>query len=308
MSKILITGASGFVGTNLIPYLTERNLEIIPFSRKNRGSYDCITSEYIKIEDIDTIVHLAGKAHDLRKSVNPQEYFEINTRLTTQLFETFLKSSARTFIYISSIKAIADSTEFPLTEDILPDPLTDYGKSKLAAEQYLLSQSLLADKRIIILRPCMIHGTGNKGNLNLLYQIVRKGIPYPLAAFDNRRSFLSIENLCFAIYELIIRRDINSGVYNICDDESISTTEIIKMMSDSLGRSEKLLKIPKNLIRLIASVGDILPLPLNNERLQKMTEDYLVNNEKLKKVIQKPFPVNAVDGFKKTIESFKNIL
>jgi nucleoside-diphosphate-sugar epimerase len=84
-----------------------------------------------------------------------------------------------------------------LTEEVEPKPLTHYGKSKLMAEEYILSQPLSVGKSYYILRPCMIHGPGNKGNLNLLYQIVQKGIPYPLAAFENKRSFLSIENLCF---------------------------------------------------------------------------------------------------------------
>jgi nucleoside-diphosphate-sugar epimerase len=305
MSKILITGASGFVGMNLIPYLSERNLEILPFSRVNGISYNNITPTYINQADVDTIVHLAGKAHDLRKSVNAQEYFQINTDLTVQLFQSFLESKATLFIYISSIKALSDSTEQPLTEDVQPTPLTDYGKSKLAAEQYLLSLPMPANKRIFILRPCMIHGPGNKGNLNLLYKIVRRGIPYPLAAFDNKRSFLSIENLCFVIYQLITRKDIDAGVYNICDDESVSTNAIIQMIAESLDKRTRLIKVPKRLIRFVASLGDVLPLPLNTERLKKMTDNYLVDNAKLKGVLQKPLPVSAIDGFKKTIQAFK---
>lgn len=307
MSKTLITGASGFVGINLVPYLQKKNLEVVPFSRINGSSYSVINHSFLDQEAIDTIVHLAGKAHDLRKSVDSQEYFKVNTELTIELFDQFLTSNAKHFIYISSIKAVADRTEEALTENMQAVPLTDYGKSKLAAEHYLLNKQLPTDKRVYVLRPCMIHGPGNKGNLNLLYQVVRKGIPYPLAAFDNKRSFLSVENLCFVIYELISRKDINSGIYHISDDDPVSTNHLIKIMADSLGKSARLIRVPKCLIRFIAVVGDRMPLLLNTEKLQKLTDNYLVNNTKLKGVLGKPLPVSAVEGLRRTIESFNHV-
>lgn len=307
MSKVLVTGASGFVGTNLVPFLQKRNIDIIPFSRTKGASYDDINDEFLNQERIDVIVHLAGKAHDLRKSVEGQEYFKVNTDLTVQLFESFLQSKASVFIYLSSIKALADSTEKALTENMQPLPLTDYGKSKLAAENYILNQALPTNKHIYILRPCMIHGPSNKGNLNLLYQIVRKGVPYPLAAFDNKRSFLSIENLCFVINEMINRKDISSGIYHVSDDEPVSTNTIIQIMSDSLGKTAKLIRIPKGIIRSIAAVGDWIPLPLNTERLKKLTDNYLVSNNKLKEALRKPLPISAMKGLRITVESFKNV-
>ena len=102
---------------------------------------------------------------------------------------------------LSSVKAAADEINGELTEEIIPKPSTHYGKSKLLAEEYILSKVLPPGKRVYIIRPCMIHGPGNKGNLNLLYQLVRKNVPWPLASFDNKRSFCSIENLCFVIKE-----------------------------------------------------------------------------------------------------------
>lgn len=307
MTKVLITGASGFVGMNLIPYLKKRNLNILSFSRKNQQSYNSIDSKFIDIKKIDVIVHLAGKAHDLRKSINPQEYFEANTELTIQLFQSFLNSRAKLFIYISSIKALADYTDQILTEEMVPTPSTDYGKSKLAAEQYLINKTLPEDKRIYILRPCMIHGPGNKGNLNLLYQIVLKGMPYPLASYDNNRSFLSVENLCFVIYEFIMKKNIESGVFHVCDDEPVSTIALIKMISGILGKKVRLLKVPRPIIRLFATFGDFLPLPLNTERLQKLTGDYLVSNDKVKDAIGKPLPVKAINGFEITFKAFNCI-
>lgn len=108
----------------------------------------------------------------------------------------------------------------------------------------------------------MIHEPGNKGNLNLLYKLISKGIPYPLAAFENKRSFLSVENLCFVIRELLERNDIPSGVYNISDDEALSTNELIRLIGQASHKKALLWKISPGFITSVAKLGDILKLPL----------------------------------------------
>ena len=194
--KILITGASGFVGQNLLSYFKDK-FEITCLNRNDLAGD--ITS--LSLNDNEAIIHLAGKAHDLKNVSQPNDYYQINYELTKKLYDAFLKSDAKKFIFISSVKAAADQVEGTLSETTPPNPQTHYGKSKLMAEQYIEAQPLPAGKAYYILRPCMIHGPGNKGNLNLLYHFVKKGIPYPLAAFQNKRSFLSIENLSFVIEE-----------------------------------------------------------------------------------------------------------
>ncbi|NDA64154.1 MAG: nucleoside-diphosphate-sugar epimerase, partial [Chitinophagia bacterium] len=179
-----------------------------------------------------------------------------------------------------------------------------YGKSKLLAEEYILSKTLTSGKRVYILRPCMIHGPGNKGNLNLLYKLVKRNLPWPLAAFQNLRSFCSIENLCFVISELIHREDIASGIYNIADDNALSTNDLIRYIAKSLSRNPKYLHLPVKLIQSLARIGDMIRLPLNTERLKKLTESYLVDNKKIKTAIGKPLPVSSEEGLKKTFYSF----
>ena len=194
------------------------------------------------------------------------------------------------------MKAVADEVDTELTEECSPSPITPYGKSKLLAEQYIASKPIPEGKRVYILRPCMIHGPGNKGNLNLLYSLVSKGLPWPLGLFKNSRSYLSIDNLCFIIKELIEREDIPSGVYNVADDIPLSTNEVIKMIAKSKGKKSRILNLSKNLINVLARVGDLLKLPLNSERLHKLTESYVVSNAKIKFVLGKPLPVSSKDG------------
>lgn len=297
MIKVIVTGATGFVGKNLIPYLNKLEIKASAISRSN-----LMTN--ISVDNNDAIVHLAGKAHDLKKTSNPNEYYHVNFELTKKLYDSFLKSEAKKFIFISSVKAAADRADGILTEDELPKPITDYGKSKLMAEQYIQSQQLPADKSYYILRPCMIHGPGNKGNLNLLYKFVQKSIPYPLASFENKRSFLSVENLCFVIANLL-KKNIPSGVYNVADDEALSTNQVVSILAKSLSKKPKLWTIPQSPIRILAKIGDIIKLPLNTETLDKLTENYIVSNKKIKKAIDLPLPITTKEGLLLTAKSFK---
>ena len=295
--KITLTGATGFVGKNLSKFLKEKGHHIVPLSLRKAWELD---------QNAEVIIHLAGKAHDTKNTSAEKEYFEINTELTKKLFKEFLNTTVQDFIYFSSVKATADTVEGFLDENHKSNPQTPYGKSKLEAEEFLLSQKLPENKRLFIIRPCMIHGPGNKGNLNLLYKFVQKGIPYPLAAFENKRSFLSIDNLNFLILEMLSNKKVASGIYNFADDEVLSTNELVKLIANTSGKKEKLWKISSKLISATAKMGDVMKLPLNSERLKKLTENYWVSNQKIKNALGiAKLPVSASEGLEKTIKSFK---
>ena len=310
--NILITGLHGFVGGNLIEALkinhTLYGLDIVsPPKDGVLKTYGW--NEIQSLPNVDIVIHLAGKAHDTKRRTNAQVYFDINTGLTQKIYDWFLQSTATKFIFFSSVKAAADTVEDILTENVVPAPKGPYGESKIAAENYLISQQSTVNsqqKKTYILRPCMIHGPGNKGNLNLLYQVVKRGIPYPLGAYENRRSFTSIDNLSFVIGNLIVK-DVSSGIYNVGDDESLSTNELITLMADVMNKPVRIWNWNKQLIQFIARLGTILHLPLNSERLQKLTENYVVSNAKLKNALEvEKMRVRADEGFKKTIKSFEN--
>ena len=301
----IITGNKGFVGLNLVSYLKDNKKDIIGVSRN--PTIDELNYEDLNLKilnDAKSFIHLAGKAHDLKKTSEDSEYFEVNTELTKILFNQFLESECEVLIYMSSVKAVADNVEGLLTEDVVPSPITVYGLSKLAAENYILSKELPKNKRVYILRPCMIHGPNNKGNLNVLYSFVSKGIPYPFGKYENKRSFVSVENLCFIINELLDNKSIASGVYNIADDDSLSTNQLVTIIGNTIEKQIKILKTPKFIVNVLARLGDVIPLPVNSEKLQKLTENDEVSNEKIKKGIQKELPLSAEKGIEKTIKSF----
>lgn len=297
--QVLITGATGFVGENLSHYLEGYGHKIQKLSLRSLEWRTKIPMLF------DAIIHLAGRAHDTSNTSAPEEYFSVNRDLTIELFHTFLKSDIKDFFYFSSVKAVADTIDGILYENDKAAPKTPYGKSKLEAEQYLLTYNLPPNKRLFIIRPCMIHGPGNKGNLNLLYNVVKKGIPWPLANFENQRSFLSIDNLCFLIEKMLIKPSLKSGVYNFADDESLSTNQVVELISTILQKRTKLWFLNRSFIKTIARIGDNIKLPLNSERLKKLTESYIVSNQKIKDVLDlSNLPTSAKEGLKITIQSF----
>jgi nucleoside-diphosphate-sugar epimerase len=291
---ILLTGSNGFIGKNIISYFGK--LGIIQYNREDD----------FRIDAASIVIHLAGRAHDIENTISPDEYYQANTVLTRNVFDVFLASQAKVFITLSSVKASADLAAEALTENQQANPCTEFGKSKLLAEKYIFTREFSEEKRVYVLRPCMIHGHGNKGNLNLLYKTVSKNIPWPLGAFENKRSFCSIENLMFIIKELIERDDIPSGIYNVSDDEPLSTNELIGLISESKNRKPKVWSISQGLIEGVASLGDKLNLPLNTERLQKLTSSFVVSNAKIKAAIGKPLPISSREGLLKTFKSFNS--
>ena len=346
--NILITGIHGFVGSNFVSALKGDNnlygLDIITPQKEGViktflwENIETISYPLQNLPRFDAIIHLAGKAHDTKNQSIAQDYFDINTGLTQKIFDFFLKSSAKKFIFFSSVKAAVDSVVGDiLTEDVIPTPVGPYGESKIKAEEYILNKltvdngQLTVDgeqltvamqhdsaancqlstvhcqlnKQVYILRPCMIHGPGNKGNLNLLYNVVKKGIPWPLGAFENRRSFTSIDNLCYVV-EGLLTKDVPGGIYHMGDDEAMSTNELIATMCEVMGKKPHIWKMNKGLMEGCAGIGTLLHLPLNTERLRKLTENYVVSNDKIKRALGiDKMPVTAKEGLIKTIKSFE---
>ena len=333
MKQILITGAFGFVGGNLARDLIDFKLIALDLKESVGTPYSAFFSwdnlEAVPWSEINVIIHLAGKAHDTKKQTATEEYFAVNTDLTKKIFKYFLQSDANKFIYFSSVKAVADKVDGVLIEDVTPSPRGPYGESKLAAEKYLLEEygryeevseynseteglgdeeasiqrSTHNHKQLYILRPCMIHGPNNKGNLTSLVNMVKKGIPYPLGAFESKRSFTSIDNLSFVVNGLV-NRNIPSGIYNMADDYPVSTNDLVKIIAEASGEREKIWKINHKIINILAATGSFMHLPFNKETLHKLTENYIVSNEKLKKAFGiSKMPVNAIEGLRKTLES-----
>lgn len=326
--KFLITGAYGFVGTNLCKYLVSKGhvCDALDIPEAKRGEVPYRSSftwsdleaapTPVALASYDAVVHLAGKAHDLKKVASEQSYFDVNVGLTQRIFDALCRQAETrgegeakriAFVYFSSSKADANGNA--------------YGRSKLAAERFLAErQPDGSGIRTFVLRPAMIHGPGNRGNLNLLWGIARRGLPWPLAAFENRRSFTSVGNVCAVVEALAGRaaggadgttaRDEGGrrkpSTFFVADDEMLSTNRLIELIAETCGRKARLWRLPKGLMRLAAKIGDVAHLPLNTERLGKLTEDSFVDNAALKAALGwYRMPIAAEVGMRETLESFR---
>ena len=308
--NILITGIHGFVGQNLMPYLEAKGHTIYGLGRTGDYVWDDLESD--RIPHVDAIIHLAGKAHDTKNQTEADVYFKVNRDLTMKVFSYFLNhQDIKKFIFFSSVKAAADQVVGEiLTEDVTPTPKGPYGESKAEAEKQLndvWKQALSTQtdgRQLYILRPCMMHGPGNKGNLNLLYKVVNAGFPWPLGAFENKRSFCSIQNVCFVVKQLL-EQPVESGVYNLADDEALSTNTLIEIICNCLRRKVRIWKFGHGAMTFLARIGDCLHLPLTTERMAKLTENYIVDNGKIKRALNiDKMPLSAREGLSYTIRSF----
>ncbi len=310
MPRIVITGVTGFVGSNLVKHFSGgKDYSVFGHSRdvgKARKQFPQHNVEIVSdfsaslLDElkVDSVIHLAGIAHDLSNQYKPEDYYRVNYEGTKLAYDEFIKSSASKFIFVSSIKAAVDISAEPVTEEVTPNPVTDYGKSKLNAEQYIQSHPV-AGKSFYILRPAMIHGPGNKGNLNLLYRFVKTGMPFPFGAFNNQRSFLSIDNFIFVIQQLL-QKEITSGIYHLADDGFLSTKDLYGTIASALGKHPRVLDIPKSWIQNLA---DLLK---KKHLVNKLTEDMMVSNKKIINELGVSLPVALRDGINKTIQSFDN--
>lgn len=314
-TSVLITGIRGFVGTNLMRYLHDNGKYAITGSSRNILRLQEVENELYQVLDnesviqkeyrFDAYIHLAGKVYDIEEIASPGEYFKANFDFAKYLFDHFIEDNrAKKFIFLSTIHVLTENPERVLDESYPPHPVTPYGESKLQAERYML-QNCPADKQLYILRPSMIHGPGNKGSLNLLYGLIKSGLPYPIGAVNNRRSFVSIENLCFIIHE-ILQQEIESGLYHVADNEPTYTHNLVEMIADSLGEKTRIWPIPLPMLKVAARIGNVSPFPLNEHRLNKLTGDFIVSNRKILEAIGKPLPVTSEEGLRRTIHSFRS--
>ncbi|WP_293943115.1 MULTISPECIES: NAD-dependent epimerase/dehydratase family protein [unclassified Sphingobacterium] len=295
----VILGCSGFIGKNLLNSLSDS----VGLSLRRQDWKDKLAAS-----NVNAIINLVGKAHDHSGRSVESDYYYANVELTKQIFKEFLRSSAKLLIHVSSI---ASQEEFeslqPLNETDECRPVSWYGQSKRQAEEWLLQQEIPVGKKVIIIRPPMVHGPGDKGNLGLLYKMISKGVPYPLASFDNVRSFIAIDNLVFFIQKIIEKMNsLDTGIYHVADNEPVSTREIITIIKNVTGKTVPDLALPKFFVKSIAKIGDFIPIPLNSKRLKKMTSNLLVSNNRIKQLLDIDcLPMTAQLGIKKTIESFR---
>lgn len=266
--KILVTGASGFIGKPLIRALKQQGNDVVGVGRQlastNADDFLVIKDFSLKdaflptIGEFEVVIHLAARVHVMDDAVdNPlDEYRKINVEGTLNLARQAATAGVKRFIFLSSIKVNGEHTEIgqPFTESDIPNPIDDYGISKLEAEQGLLLIAEQTDMEVVIIRPPLVYGKGVKANFASMIRMVNRSIPIPLGAIHNNRSFVYIENLVSLILKCIVHPKAVNQVFLVSDGHDLSTTELLRRTASALGVKSRLVPIPQILIEFFAAI------------------------------------------------------
>lgn len=276
---ILLTGATGFVGNAVLKQLMQQpEVAIRVYGRRAPGGVNANRNgdaraqmiSYVMGEisaaadyapalvDVDVVIHCAAQAHVMNNSVNNgvDVYRNINIDSTLHLARQAIAAGVKRFIFISSIKVNGESTIYsqPFTHDCAAAPEDDYGRSKQAAEDGLRQLVAKSGMDLVIIRPPMVYGPGVKGNFSSLLAIAKKNLPLPLGAINNQRSMVALANLVHLIITCIRHPQATNQTFLVSDDDDISTTQLLEMMTRAAGKSPWLLPVPMSWLRLLGRV------------------------------------------------------
>ncbi|MNJ12150.1 GDP-6-deoxy-D-mannose reductase [compost metagenome] len=263
--SILVTGATGFLGSALVRYLASSEIfsvrapvrsltvsfpigvEVVPI-----GSLDASTSWSKVLAGVEVVVHAAARVHIMKEDSRDSltEFRKVNVEGTLNLARQAVSAGAKRFVFLSSIKVNGEGTSAgrPYRADDEPAPVDAYGRSKLEAELGLLELAASTGLEVVIIRPVLIYGPGVKANFLSMMHWLSKGIPLPLGAIHNRRSFVALENLIDFIVTCINHPQAANQTFLVSDGEDVSTTELLRKLSDGLGRPSRLLPVPSQLM------------------------------------------------------------
>ena len=262
--KILITGANGFIGTHLCHELSNRNLGFRATARNaNENNYvdfvscDLETTESLDqlMDGCDMVVHLAGRAH-VTSDDSKEKYRVANEFVTQRLANAAVQNGIARFVYISSIKVNGESSVpgLPIRQSDTPNPLDNYGRSKLAAELALQEICRANSMDYVIIRPVLVYGIGVKANFSALISAVKRGIPLPIATVKNVRSMIGINNLVDLIIATCINQKAANQTFLASDGIDTSTPALVRFIATSLNRRPRIFPFPISILRLLAAV------------------------------------------------------
>lgn len=327
---ILITGATGFIARHLIPVLHQQgyNLHVairnqeaiqtlrdrfpkIPFTSFITGDLNRQTDWHQPLRCCDLVVHLAARAHILNETeIDPvAEFYTVNTEATTNLVAQSIDAGVQHLILLSSIGAMASLSEQPLTEQSPCHPDTPYGQSKLQAENFLIHLATESKMTWTILRPPLVYGPGNPGNMERLIQLVNRGLPLPLGQVNNRRSLIYVGNLVDAIATCLRHPAAKNQLFLVSDGQDLSTPQLIQIIAEQLGRPCYLLPMPPQWLTRLGLAGDHLQhwfncsLPLNSQIIDRLLGSLVINSQHIQTTLQWCPPYSVGYGIAQTLKS-----
>ncbi len=314
--NILLTGATGLIGRALYPLLREKGYRVkCALRKKNDGkiireedvfyyeNLDENTDWSLALNDIDAVIHLAARvpveSKGDGKSYN--NFFQVNFKGTKRLAQQAVQKNIKRFIFISTIGILGTSDlKTPLTEKSKENPNNNYAISKQMAEHALISIGNQTDMEVVILRPPLVYGPYVKANFLKLLDCVYRGIPLPFAGVKNQRNFIALENVTQAISVCVAHKKAVNGIFNISDEEYISTRDLIRKISNAMGKPPRVFYFP-------IFVAKILLIMIGKKSLyNKLWGSLRVEYKKIKEQIGWTPEVGMDEGIQKTVDWYLN--
>jgi len=320
VKRVLVTGASGFIGQHLVPALLARGVEVVAASR-SRGTGIPPQAEFRPTDltdaraveglakGCDTVVHLAGLAHMIGIALGDDDFDKLNVDGTRNVLREALGSGVARFVFLSSALVGGNTSPRPLTERDTPRPGDPYARSKARAEQVVSDATAGTGTWAAILRPPMVYGPGNRGNLPRLASLIRRGLPLPFGSVSNARSVLFIDNLVNAVLTLIEQEPTAgahgvANVFYVADGSPLSTADLAREIGAALGTPARIVAVPKFILMSLARAGDAVatfaPFPFTTRELTKLVGTLVVDDSRLRRATGYASPVTTRDGIRRT--------
>ncbi|HNP63638.1 MAG TPA: NAD-dependent epimerase/dehydratase family protein [Woeseiaceae bacterium] len=315
MSRVLVSGATGFVGHHLCDLLASLGNEVVGTTRSNTIDSGSLSYELKTIPDIgddvdwnpildgvDYVVHLAARVHVMRDVEKDalSAFRRVNVAGTVNLLRYLGSSRVKRLIYLSTVKVHGDLTnDRPFSASDSPAPNDPYAQSKLEAEQHVEQISAEAGLETVIIRPPLVYGPGVGGNFASLLKMIHKGIPLPFGLINNSRSLVSVENLCSLICECLTNSAAPGKTFLVSDYDDVSTPELIRLVASSMYRPARLLPVPVSILKLAATMLG------QSAAMSRLTGSLQVDiGETMRTLNWKP-PVSVPDGIRTTTAWYK---
>jgi nucleoside-diphosphate-sugar epimerase len=323
MKTILVTGATGFIGHHLLATLHQQDCQItaamrddfrqpasIPIKTIKVGNIDEKTNWQEALQGIDIVIHLAARAHIINETIsNPEaEFIKVNTQGTANLIQQSIQAGVKHFIFISSIGAMTTQSDRILTENSPCHPDSPYGRSKLQAEQALINLAKDSNMTWTIIRPTLVYGPGNPGNMDRLMKLIKRGLPLPFGAIKNRRSFVFVGNLVAAIITCLDHPNAANQIFLISDNQAVSTPQLIRLIAQQIQQPCQLLPVPTTLLRFLGYLGDTIEsitgknLPFNTYSIDRLLGSLAVDSSYIQKTLDWQPPFTLEQGLAQTIQ------